>query len=591
MSKICETYALVCLLILTSISTSISEECVGPLGMSDGRIKDSQITESSVMKGTPTPANGKQARLRQNVKPWGAWCPDYTGGSSTERNYDQYIEIDLRNLTTITRIATQGRELSAGAAYAEDYKISYSNYGEKWDYYRETPSNDVKIFRGNTNVKGVVRHELKPSIMARFIRVHPGYKRNFRVCMRLELYGCTVEKVIISYSMPVGQKTRNEKYNYFDSSYNGVISNGFYQGGTGILTDGRFASVNSKDSGGEGWVGWSSVNTSLPYIEIIFQFSGVRKFKDVTLTVNVDRARSNAVFNKSRIFFASTEGSFSKTFLQYCPKDFPAKNGPYNANVTLSLCGNTGSFVKMQLYFRRKWLLITEISFNSDSTDNKSQVNDCSKSPSTTCSVNSPPSVIGLSTTEAPEPGCKSCSTSVPTHKHEAETKTLAIVLVIVGVILFIVTAVVTIFLLHKRRRQAGKSVDEVEMQSRPETVQSNQESENVLPAKVGATRSKHDYAVVPDNDGPGSYEEVQILQPSIYAELDKNRRETNDDNNYQKLLKNESDYVIPNEGQTGTYEEVKKKNSSSFYTALDNTKRDHEDDDSYQKLTPFSLQ
>ena len=171
--------------------------------------------------------------------------------------------------------------------------------------------------------------------------------------------------VIISYSMPVGQKTKNGRYHFIDTSYSGDISNGFYKGGTGILTDGNYGSVNSKDSDGKGWVGWSSVNTPSPYIEIIFQFSGVRKFKHVTLSVNVDRRRSNAVFNKSQIFFGLAEGNFSKTFLQYCPIDFPAKDSPYNANITLSLCENTGSFVKMKLFFSRKWLLITEITFNS----------------------------------------------------------------------------------------------------------------------------------------------------------------------------------------------------------------------------------
>ncbi|XP_028410930.1 epithelial discoidin domain-containing receptor 1-like [Dendronephthya gigantea] len=295
-----------------------SKECSGPLGMSDGRIKDSQITESSVHRQTT--ANGKQARLGQNVKPWGAWCPDVTGGSSTGKNYDQYIEIDLVNLTTITKIATQGREFSDGKEYAMDYKISYSVYGQKW-------SNETKIYPGNMDERGVVEHELKNSFNARLLRIYPGYKKKFPVCMRLELYGCAVQEGIISYSVPVGQKTKNGKYHFSDTSYNGNISNGFYQGGTGILTDGQFASVNSKDSRGKGWVGWSSVNALLPYIEIIFQFFGVRKFKDVTLTLNVDRRRSNAVFNKSRIFFASTEGSFPKTFLQYYPKDYPAKNG------------------------------------------------------------------------------------------------------------------------------------------------------------------------------------------------------------------------------------------------------------------------
>ena len=49
-----------------------------------------------------------------------------------------------------------------------------------------------QIFRGNTEVFNVVRHDLDPIIMARYIRVHPGYATGNNACMRLELYGCVV---------------------------------------------------------------------------------------------------------------------------------------------------------------------------------------------------------------------------------------------------------------------------------------------------------------------------------------------------------------------------------------------------------------
>jgi hypothetical protein len=109
-------------------------------------------------------------------------------------------------------------------------------------------------------------------------------------------------------------------------------------------------------------VGWSTKLTQAQYIDIIFEFSGVRKFTDITLTVNVNKKRSNAAFNRSQIFFSSTKDSFSDTsFLQHYPKNY----NPYNANVTLLLCENTARFVKLRLYFGGEWLLITEISFNS----------------------------------------------------------------------------------------------------------------------------------------------------------------------------------------------------------------------------------
>ena len=110
-------------------------ECSSSLGMEDRSIKDSQITTSSIFKGR-TPY-GWLARLNKDIRPWSAWCPNNTGRKMIEKNYDQYIQIDLLNLTKITGIATQGRQHSNGREYAKDYKISYKKDGGKWDYYQE----------------------------------------------------------------------------------------------------------------------------------------------------------------------------------------------------------------------------------------------------------------------------------------------------------------------------------------------------------------------------------------------------------------------------------------------------------------------
>ena len=113
--------------------------CLSPLGMEDFRIKDSQITTSSVLKGTA--AYGWQARLNQNIHDCGAWCPDDSGGKITEKNYDQYIQIDLLTLMKITGIATQGRGLSKTRDYVRDYKISYRRDGGVWHFYQEKGQN------------------------------------------------------------------------------------------------------------------------------------------------------------------------------------------------------------------------------------------------------------------------------------------------------------------------------------------------------------------------------------------------------------------------------------------------------------------
>ena len=169
---------------------------------------------------------------------------------------------------------------------------------------------------------------------------------------------------ILFYSMPVGQTRENDRATFQDTSYNGIITNGVYKDGTGILTDSKFGPDDAKQNEGKGWVGWSSSFTNSSYIDITFEFSCMRKFKDVTLTVNVDKTRSFSVFKRSEIFFSSSEDQFSDTILQYCPKEI-SNDVQFKRIVSLSLCENIARFIKLRLYFGGEWLLITEITFNS----------------------------------------------------------------------------------------------------------------------------------------------------------------------------------------------------------------------------------
>ena len=105
-------------------------------------MKDSQITAFSIIKGKSPYA--WLARLNRNIPFWGAWCPDYTGGKIIGKSYDQYIQIDLVNLTKISGIATQGRSYSGGQQYAKDYKISYRRDGGIWNFY-EGNDRTVKV--------------------------------------------------------------------------------------------------------------------------------------------------------------------------------------------------------------------------------------------------------------------------------------------------------------------------------------------------------------------------------------------------------------------------------------------------------------
>ena len=78
------------------------------------------------------------------------------------------------------------------------------------------------------------------------------------------------------------------------------------------------------------------------------------------------------------------------------------------------------------------------------------------------------------------------------------------------------------------------------------------------------------------NSDCSSGYEEVQILSLSGYTELnDKNRADETNDHTYQKLVKRDSDYLIPThaEAEPSCVEDGKIKTTPG-YTELDNTKR-----------------
>ena len=122
------------------IGITSSLECNSPLGMEDGRIKDSQITTTGYVRS----AEGWQARLNKDIGKWGAWCIDTSRGIKYRKNYDQHIIIDLLNLTKITGIATQGRYKDKGNEFVKDYKLSYRQDDGEWHFYR-VGDNSVKV--------------------------------------------------------------------------------------------------------------------------------------------------------------------------------------------------------------------------------------------------------------------------------------------------------------------------------------------------------------------------------------------------------------------------------------------------------------
>ncbi|CAH3038827.1 unnamed protein product [Porites evermanni] len=149
--------------------------CASALGMENGKIPDTAIVASSRYNQYWGPERG-----RLNEKKDGS----FNGGwASQYGDAYQFLQIDLGNVTKVTRIATQGR-YDAGW-WTTTYTLSYSNDGAAFTAYK-----NGEVFQGNTDYRTAVGHILEPAIIARFIKINvKTYRRH--PTLRVELFGCS----------------------------------------------------------------------------------------------------------------------------------------------------------------------------------------------------------------------------------------------------------------------------------------------------------------------------------------------------------------------------------------------------------------
>ena len=96
--------------------------CVKPLGMSDRRIKPSQIYASH----TDGSASGNEGRL-YNVPSGTAMNPTFWAPPASASN--PFLQISFDMTMTVTAIATQGHYNEAIQEFASSYDVRYSNGG------------------------------------------------------------------------------------------------------------------------------------------------------------------------------------------------------------------------------------------------------------------------------------------------------------------------------------------------------------------------------------------------------------------------------------------------------------------------------
>ena len=104
------------------------------LGVEDGRIQDSAMSSLN-NDSSYHAANLARLNMVSGSGKAGAWC-------SNKLNDQQWLKIDLGILTTVTKVATQGRQ--GRSQWVTSYFISYSINNSYWANYTEDGEKKVK---------------------------------------------------------------------------------------------------------------------------------------------------------------------------------------------------------------------------------------------------------------------------------------------------------------------------------------------------------------------------------------------------------------------------------------------------------------
>ncbi|XP_027327008.1 discoidin domain-containing receptor 2-like [Anas acuta] len=359
-----------CMLLLASLPEPSGTEvnpaiCRYPLGMHEGTIRDEDITASSQWYDSTGP---QYARL-QREEGDGAWCP----AGLLQPEDVQFLQIDLHKLFFITLIGTQGRHARAtGKEFARAYRIDYSRNGERWISWKDRQGR--KVIQGNIDTYDVVLKDLRPPIIARFIRVIPVTELPMTVCMRVELYGCVWYDGLASYSIPEGGTIAAPGFPIVylnDSTYDGYQERRHLYGGLGQLTDGVLGLDDFTQSHqyrvwpGYDYVGWKNESFSTGCVEMEFQFDRPRNFTSM-------KVHCNNMFSKGVKIFQKVECLFKPRLIaDWEPEPVGVATvlddkNPSARFVTVPLNQHVGKAILCRFYFADTWMMMSEISFQSD---------------------------------------------------------------------------------------------------------------------------------------------------------------------------------------------------------------------------------
>ncbi|XP_022801660.1 uncharacterized protein LOC111339299 [Stylophora pistillata] len=198
-----------------SVISRCPEPCTKPLGISDGRIRDDQMSASSTYGDLFEIFGAHRARLNLT-----SWPPGYRANVDALGDFT-WIKITLDQDMVITGIATQGYGNTSFSEWVSNYLIFYEKKGaEVTAPCANTDGEVMGMCNGNVDSTSIRYHNLATPVVTKSVLVNPlTWKDN--IGLRMELYGCEPEFHFVA--VITIQKTRF-KLDYANSTTGSYLS-------------------------------------------------------------------------------------------------------------------------------------------------------------------------------------------------------------------------------------------------------------------------------------------------------------------------------------------------------------------------------
>ena len=171
---------------------------------------------------------------------------------------------------------------------------------------------------------------------------------------------------VVSYTTPQGNKIKihGSEFSLEDNKYDGILIDQTLTSGLGVLSDGLNGTGDLR-SRNKRWIGWNKNLVTKPYI--LFDFDKQRLFRSVRFVCNL-RDSSNITLFSAVTITSSITGRKFRSPVKHETKKVSSGKFWKTYSVTMSICGLTGKYIKVQFAYRSDWILLSEVSFDSGET-------------------------------------------------------------------------------------------------------------------------------------------------------------------------------------------------------------------------------